>query len=381
MKAVAVRPADRFVGLVDHPEPRRERDDQVLLRVLEVGICGTDREIGSFDYGEPPRDEPYLVIGHEGLCEVLEAGPAAEGLAPGDLVVPMVRRPCAHEICTACREGRADFCYTGDYTERGIKGRHGWMAERIAVRAPYLVKVPAALRDVGVLAEPLSIAEKALAQIDLVQRRLPWHCRHLPPEARPTGELPSQHCHRALVIGAGPVGILGAMALRVRGYQVFVYSRETVDGPKAAVVRKTGATYLSAQQHHLERFPELIGNLDVVYEAAGASQVAFDIMRVLGTNGVFSLTGVPGRKASFELDADTLMQNVVLRNQLIFGTVNADRAAFARAVRDLAEFRARWPEALSEVITARHPPEEAAGLVTGGREGIKSVVAFAGGAS
>src|SRR5262245_798978 len=294
MKAVAVVPGTRQVVLAEQDLPRVTSPTQVRLRMLEVGVCGTDREICAFQYGTPPPGSDHLVIGHESLGEVVEVGSAVSRLRAGDLVVPMVRRPCPHDDCAACRAGRQDSCFTGDFSERGIKGLHGFMTEMVVDDERYMRVVPRALREVAVLVEPLTIAEKGLIQVDQVQQRLPWAC------AVGSGT-PHQACHRAVVIGAGPVGVLGAMALVARGYDTSVYSRELAPNPKADLVTSIGARYFSAQETSLEQVAEEIGNIDVVYEATGASAVAFQMMRVLGTNGVFVFTGVPRRRAPIEV--------------------------------------------------------------------------------
>src|SRR5262249_54860383 len=170
MRAVCVFPTTQTIKVIqDHPEPKLERESDVLLQMLEIGVCGTDREICRFDYGTPPVDSPYLVIGHESLAKVVRTGSAVKGLKEGDLVVTMVRRPCPHAYCRSCRAGRQDFCYTGDFTERGIKRRHGFMTEYVVDEAQYMHVVPADLREIGVLVEPLTIAEKALIQVWDVQ--------------------------------------------------------------------------------------------------------------------------------------------------------------------------------------------------------------------
>src|SRR5579871_577092 len=174
MKAVAAFPADRRIGLVDHPEPRIVSPTEVKMRMLDVGICGTDKEIAAFDYGTPPEGSPYLIIGHESLGEVIETGAQVSRVKKGDLAVPTVRRPCDDPRCVACRKGRQDFCYSGRFTERGINQRHGYMAEFVVEEERYLNPAPRALRDVAVLVEPLTIAEKALTQLWQVQKRLPW---------------------------------------------------------------------------------------------------------------------------------------------------------------------------------------------------------------
>jgi threonine dehydrogenase-like Zn-dependent dehydrogenase len=371
MKAVAVDPKARTVALVDHPSPRLAGPHDVLLRVLEVGVCGTDREICGFEYGLPPAGSESLVIGHESLAEVIEVGDAVTRVRPGDLVVPMVRRPCPVSSCLACASDRQDFCYTGLFTERGIHGAHGFLTERVVEHEKYLNVVPPALRDVAVLTEPLTIAEKALRQIWEVQARLPWACPLVPGE-------PAGHCHTAVVLGAGPVGLLGAMALAASGFAVTVYSREPAPNPKAALVESIGAAYVSAREASPEALAARIGNIDVVYEASGASAASFDLMKVLGTNGVFVFTGVPGRKAPIELDADLLMRRLVLSNQVVFGTVNADRAAFEAAIGHLGAFRARWPGATEALITGRFPIERHGELLGGAGGGIKNVIAVAG---
>jgi threonine dehydrogenase-like Zn-dependent dehydrogenase len=208
MKAVAVFPTQRKVQLLDHPEPKIAAPTQAKMRVLEVGVCGTDREIVSFQYGTPPDGFEYLVLGHESLSEVVEVGSQVSKVRPGDLVVMTVRRPCANPSCIACREGRQDFCYTGEYTERGIKRQHGFMTELVVEEERYLNVAPPALRDVAVLVEPLTIAEKSLEQLSMIQQRLPWAC------SGDSGRGPARRC-RAVVLGAGPVGLLGAMALRL----------------------------------------------------------------------------------------------------------------------------------------------------------------------
>ena len=367
MRAFAVTPSDGRACLVDLPEPAPLTSGQVLLRVLEVGVCGTDREIADQHYGTPPPGEEQLVIGHEALAEVLEIYPDIDGLKPGDMVVPSVRRPCRHEGCSACRADRQDFCYTGDYTERGIKERHGFMAERIVEEQRYLTRVPHQLRDVGVLVEPLTIAEKALTQVWQVQQRLPWAC------SVSHNRLPSQGC-TALVLGAGPVGMLGAMALVESGFHTFVYSREPEGGPRSQMVESFGAAYLSAESVEVEQLSDRLNGIDLVYEATGASELAFEVLAELGVNGVFIFTGVPGRKHSFEIKSGVLMRNLVLKNQVLFGTVNADAKAFGNAVERLGRLVERWPDAVRSLISQRWPLSEAARLLDAPPPGVKHVV-------
>ena len=165
MKAIAVFPETRELKLIECDEPHITEPTQVKLRMLDVGVCGTDKEICGFEYGTPPEEADSLIIGHESLGEVIEIGPLVDGIKVGDLVVTTVRRPCTQAQCRPCRSGYQDFCSTGEYAERGIKGRHGFMAELVVDDAQYMQVVPQALRDVAVLVEPLTIGMKALFEI------------------------------------------------------------------------------------------------------------------------------------------------------------------------------------------------------------------------
>ncbi len=370
MKAVAVFPGKHEIRIVDHPEPTLDSPTQAKLRILDVGVCGTDKEIAAFEYGIPPDGFEYLVIGHESLGEVVETGPNATKVKKGDLVVVTVRRPCGEPECRACRVGRQDFCYTGDYTERGIKQRHGYMTELVVEEEEYLNIVPGELRDVAVLVEPLTIAEKALAQLWDVQRRLPWICP--PGEGKGPGGR-----HKAVVLGAGPVGLLGAMALTVAGFDVTVYSRTHSHADKDDIVSAMGARFIPAEKYTVDQMAKEVGSIDVVYEAVGSSKLAFEVMHTLGTNAACILTGVPALKAPSEVDTDTIMRDLVLKNQLVLGTVNASPESFESAIRDLGTFHQRWPEALKAVITGRFPIEDAADLLTGDKGGIKNVIQVA----
>ncbi len=364
MKALAVFPAQRTLKLVDVPEPGALAEGQVRVLTHEVGICGTDKEIASFQYGTPPPGSDFLVIGHECLGEVIEVGPGVQGFSPGDLVVPRVRRPCPHTRCLPCRQGRSDYCTTGEYTERGIKGVHGFACEQWVESAPYLHRVENRLRAVGVLTEPLTIAEKALLTLETVQARLPG-----PRDMR------AGRC--ALVIGSGPVGLLGAMALLRADYRVHVYARSPAPNEKAEAASRVGAHYLSSREVPASQLPARAGPLDFVYEAAGASGTAFEVLRTLGPNGVFVFTGVPGRKEPLTLDGAGLMRDLVLKNQLALGTVNAGPDAFALAISDLGRFESRWPGALAGLITHRHAPAEGPELLRSGlKGGIKHVLGF-----
>jgi glucose 1-dehydrogenase len=359
MRAVAVFRRRSEIAIVEVPPPILKGDRDVLVRVREVGICGTDREIAAFHYGTPPAGHDGLILGHEAVGEVLEVGTSISGFRSGDLVVMTVRRPCNEESCLACRADREDFCFTDHFRERGIKGADGFMTNLIVEDEHCLVPVPDSLAEVAVLVEPLTIAAKASLELDAVRQRFPWQ--------RPNP--------RGLVLGAGPIGILAAMMLVSRGATTVLFSRELSSSPRAELVRSFGAEYVSAQETSLtEAFPAAPFN--VIIEAVGNARVAFESLRVLAPNGIAVLSGIPAGQHQIDIDLDPIMRDIVLKNQMVFGTVNASRIAFEEAVRELEQFMKRFPETVRSLITERVGLERAPELlVTPG--GIKQVVAVA----
>src|SRR5579862_7580130 len=353
MRAVGVSQARREVKLIDHPEPKLARPDEVKIRILEVGVCGTDREICEFKFGEPPAGSQHLVLGHEAVAEVVEAGTGVRELKPGTLVVPMVRLPCTDAGCAACVAERQDFCLTDRFPEHGIRRAHGFMTEKVVEREKYLVPVGADLREVAVLVEPLTIMDKALRELDAIQRRMPFEAGK-----------------RGLVLGAGPVGLLGAMALELLGYETTVVARSPGSTPNARLAEAVGARYISSRETPVERW----GSFDVIYEAAGSPAAAIESLAALAPNGVLILTGVPGAGDFLKFDAGRLMREVVLRNQLIVGTVNAGRASFTGAISSLRQMNQRWPQALRDLITSRSPLESFGDLLLARPAGIKNVL-------
>ncbi len=334
--------------------------------MLEVGVCGTDHEIARFEYGAPPPGEPYLVMGHESLGEVVEVGSAVSNLKPGDLVVTTVRRPCGKPECRPCQHNRPDFCVTGAYTERGIMRRHGFMTDEVVDLADNMHLVPREIADIAVLTEPLTIAEKALIELESVLVRMPW--------VNPARE--EKRGLNAVVLGAGPVGLLGALALLVRGFDTWIYSRESASSPRAAWVNKIGARYLESGKLPVGDLGKQVGNVDLIYEATGSAALAFAALPAIGKNGVFIFTGVPGHKTPVSLDAEHIMRDLVLENQLLYGTVNAGPPAFEASIRDLGKFNARWPGPVRELITGHFAPEQITDILSPGHGGIKNVIRF-----
>ena len=361
MKAVSVHPADKTVSLIDIPEPRLSGPTQVKLRMIEVGVCGTDKDICAFEYGTPPPGSDRFVLGHESLGEVVETGSGVKDLRAGDLVVSTVRLPCSDPNCAACRAGHYDFCSTGKYREHGIKDLDGFMTEWVIEERHNLHPVDRTLRDVAVLVEPLTIAEKAIIEVRQIQQRLPW------------GGGP----HRAVVLGSGPVGLLGAMALINEGFETYVYSRSPKPNVKADVAEAVGARYISSEETPIEQMAERVGNIDLIYEAAGAPQFAFEVLKHLGSNGIYVFTGVPRGEGPMKFDTERIMCNLVLKNQAVLGVVNAGPQAFDNSVRDIGVFSGRWPKALRAMITGRFPMEAFHDPVMGKAAGIKNVIAIA----
>jgi glucose 1-dehydrogenase len=370
MRAVAVFPASREVRVLEVAPPVITAPDEVLLRVVDVGVCGTDKEICAFEYGQPPAGEDHLVLGHECLAVVESVGSAVTRLAVGDLVVPSVRRPCADLACLPCRAGHQDYCTSMGFTERGIKGAHGYMADLVVERERFLTVAPSALRHVAVLTEPLTIAQKALTQVfALMAERPPWLDPETPPEQRGVGL-------HALVLGVGPVGILGAISLVTSGFSTFVCSRERPPSPKIELVESIGAIYRSSSETALSAVASEMGNVDLVYEAAGQSAFALEGLGALGANGIFVFTGIPGEQALVQSDPARIMRDLVLRNQVLLGTVNAGPAAFAGSLEMLQRLAERFPGAGDAMLAGPFGPEDVAELVHARQVGIKSVVSF-----
>lgn len=365
MRAVAALPATRKVEVVEHPEPALATPTSVLVRTLEVGVCGTDAELCAFHFGYPPTGDDYLVLGHEAAGVVERVGAEVTSLSPGDLVVPSVRRPCPRTDCPACRSGNQDFCLTGEYTERGINGAHGFLVDRFVEEERFLYRLPAELRAVAVLTEPLSIAEKGLRQYLAIQRRLPW--------LRTSEEGAMLEGLRAVVLGAGAVGMLGAMLLRQRGCEVWVYSREEAASPRAALLEAIGARYRSSGDLALPQLADEVGGIELVYEAAGAPDLSLAVLEAMGRTGAFILTGATGGGGRLEIGADALLNTMVNGNLVLAGTVNASHADFMSAVSDLGAFVDRWPEILPRLITGRHPRERFHERVFH-RTGIKEII-------
>jgi len=334
------------IALADLPRPSIARPDEALVRVLCVGLDGTDREIMTEQYGVPPEGETAMTIGHESLGVVEEAG-ADSGLSPGDLVTALVRRPCRDPHCVNCRNGRSDFCQTGTYTERGIQAAHGYMAEYYVEESRYLVKVPADCLDFGVLAEPQSVVEKVWEQVTRIQQRLIWE---------PV---------TAVVLGSGPLGLLAAATCRILGLDTYVWSKGGADTPQARWIAEIGGHYREANARRegapadLKDFVRKNGiRPDLMMDCTGFSPLAFEAMEVLAPNGILALLGVTPGQRKAEIPSDWLNLQMVLQNKCIIGSVNASRKHFETGIYRLRRIENQYPGLLKRMLTDRYRMEE-----------------------
>lgn len=294
MRGIGLDFNSRSLGRFDIPDPSKTAPDQVLFRILEAGVCGTDRELSRFHFGVPPAGESILILGHEALGEVVEPG---GGFETGDLVVPLIRRSC-QPACSSCGRGRRDLCVTGNYIERGIVGLHGYFTAYAVDAASDLVRIPQSLADFAVLLEPLSVVEKA------VEAALAAH------PGRP---------QTALVQGAGPIGILTALVLLQRGLNVTIWSAEPDEDPRVKLIKSGGAAYSRGAPDPA----------DLVFEATGSQTAAALAFRRLNTLGVLVLIGA----CDFPVEFPGV--KMVVSNQTVLGVVNGARQHFEQGIADL----------------------------------------------
>jgi threonine dehydrogenase-like Zn-dependent dehydrogenase len=357
MRAITVTPMKKeSLKLLDveTPEPQPQ---EILLEVLKIGICGTDRDIISGFYGESPPGSNYLTLGHESLSRVAQIGRSVRGFRKGELVVPTVRRNCP-ENCINCRGGESDMCSTGHYKEHGIKQLHGFASDYAITDSRFAVKLPEKLSETGVLLEPLTIVEKGLLQTLKMQSvRLKWRPKDM------------------LVLGAGPVGLLATAILRLRGYNVHTVARRSQDSLKARLVEQTGATYVNSTETPLQ---SLDHQFDIVFELTGSASVALEAQELIRANGVACFLGIYRQQQGTE-DAGEIFTDLVLGNKVHFGSVNANRDYFVVGAKDLIAIEKKWPKFLASLITKNAKPEDyETAYSPESEEEIKTVINFAG---
>jgi threonine dehydrogenase-like Zn-dependent dehydrogenase len=364
MHAIALISDTTRIRMVDRPEAQIAEAHQIKVRVLRVGICGTDRDAAAGGRARAPDGRIDLVIGHELFGQVVAVGSDVTCVQPGDFAVFTVRRGC--DQCVPCAMNRPDMCRTGAYHERGIWGLDGYQAEYVVDAEHYAVRVPPDLESIGVLTEPLAVAEKAIDEaMHLQSARLPgallssdW------PSGRP-----------CLVAGLGPIGLLVALVLRLRGAEV--YGLDIVDPGTARPqwLAGIGGRYVDGRHIPPVKVKDVLGPMDLIVEATGVPALAFNLLDALAPNGVYVLTGIPGGERSLQIPGAELIRELVLNNQVLVGSVNAAREHFQRAVDDLARARLRWNDHVARLITHRYPASDfAAALAHHGADEIKAVL-------
>ncbi len=337
MKAIAVFPGKpNTVHLAEMPKPSVAEVPNgrgVLVKVLRVGVDGTDKEINAADYGNAPAGSDFLVIGHESFGQVEAVGSNVVEVKPDDYVVATVRRPGSSIYDLI---GTYDMTTDDTYFERGINLRHGYMSEYYVDDAEFIVKIPQGLKEVGVLLEPTTVVEKGIAQAFEIQRRLRvWRPR------------------RAAVMGAGTIGLLATLALRLRGLQVTTFGLNPKPYLNSDLIEAIGATYQSTKELSILEGAKKHGPFDIIFEATGFSPVVFESMQALGKNGVLVLSSVTGGDRQIEVPADKINLEFVLGNKVMVGTVNANREYFEMGVKDMAQAEAEYPGWLGRLLT--HP--------------------------
>jgi threonine dehydrogenase-like Zn-dependent dehydrogenase len=349
MFAIGLEKDSQDLVLREVSKPFIEAPNQALVKVLHVGICGTDRNMIRWDEKDFPPGEDFLILGHEAVGLVELVGPGVKTLHAGDLVVPTVRRGCGQ--CAPCRNGQSDMCRTGLYRERGIHKLHGFFTEYFVDEEEYLVKVPSGLEDLVVLTEPLSVSEKAISQLRTLQLRSPWLYTHRDhqPGAEKWG-----HDKIALVVGAGPIGLLGTALLRLGDVETYVIEIVEEDHIKVQLIGELGAHYIDGREKTVEDIVAESGNPDIILEASGASKLALSLIPILAFNGVYIFTGIPRGQSEVCVDGNLMLSQIVRSNHLIIGSLNSNREHFVAALHDMAEIRDNFGAVMASVITHRY---------------------------
>lgn len=353
MKAGTIVPKKKGSFMLRDVEAPEAGDGEVLVKVRMLGLDGTDKEIGEGLYGEAPKGSEYLIAGHESIGEVEEAGAGVNDLQPGDTVVATVRRP---DDCINCRNGESDMCIKGDYTERGIKGAHGYMAEYYKERPEYLVKVPNALREVAVMLEPFSIAEKGIVQIFEAQKRMVWEPK------------------RAVVLGTGSVGLFAAMILRLRGIEVVSVDRTETNHVKDSIYSTMGIRHVNSSSTKITDIPDTYGSVDIAVELTGNPEAVASALSLPSANGVTCLLSITGQSYMESLDVGKLNYGMVLGNRAVLGSVNSNIKHFKKGAEDMAEIEANHPGMLKSMITRMLSLQEFGYDLLGDRSQIKNVI-------
>ncbi len=334
MKAIAYSPDKRVLRVVERPEPAITATDQVKIMVMRVGVCGTDRERIAEGKAPPPEGYDDLVIGHESFGRVVETGEGVDAVSPGDYAVFTIRRGC--DECAPCRMGRPDMCRTGKYRERGLVEIDGFNSEYVVDSQGHVIRVPRELASVAVLLEPMSVVEKALDEaVKFQSARLP--------EANIGNDW--FRGKRALVAGTGTIGLLACLALKVRGASVYGLDILDEDSPRPMWLSGIKASYIDGRKVKPDKVDEALGPMDLVFESAGVPGLMFNLIDALARNAVYAVAGIPSgavHEGTIRIPATRLMDQLVRKNQLVFGTVSSAEGHFRMALDDFARAEYEW---------------------------------------
>ncbi len=333
IKAGTIIPKDKKTFAIRNIEMPKITENEILVQVLELGLDGTDKEIGNGFYGEAPKNQKYLIVGHEAIGIIKQIGKNTKGFEIGNYVVATVRRP---DKCINCINGESDMCITNNYTERGIKGKNGYFTEYYTENPDYLVKIPEEIKDIAVMLEPFSIAEKAIVQIFKIQNRLIWKPK------------------TAVVLGSGTVGLFAAMILRLKGIDVICVDRTINNIIKNKIFSAFNITHINSTEIPISEIPKKLSkNIDIVVELTGNPTVIYDAMSIISNNGVTCLLSVTGESYMKNINIAKLNYNTVLGNKLIFGSVNSNIKHFMQGVEDMKIINSKYPEILKSMITKK----------------------------
>jgi threonine dehydrogenase-like Zn-dependent dehydrogenase len=373
MLAVGIVRGKEGVHSFDLPVPEIKQPDEVLVRIRQVGLDGTDFGIVRHQLHDIAEGQYSMAMGHEMVGVVEEVGSAVREVVPGDIVTMTVRRGCGR--CHPCLHNQSDMCTTGLFTERGIHKLDGYITEYAVDQEQYIVKVPPELLELAVFTEPLSIAEKGIEQIRIIQSRLPWTCPH------PDHTFASANwgaCLNALVVGAGPLGLLSTALLRLHEVNTYVSDIVPEDNIKAHMVKHMGAVYANARDKTAKEVLDMCsitGDLNIVFEASGAADMALQLINHLSRCSIYVMTGIPREGLLMQVDAAQIVRELVRKNQVIVGSVNSNRTHFEMALRDIGPINSRFDGMLKEMITHRHPLSDfQQALSVPGPEHIKTVI-------
>lgn len=344
MKAISLVPHTTNVSIEEIGEPQIVSPYDIKIKVLQVGICGTDREEAEGGRADAPAGKHELVIGHEMFGQVVETGNKVQSVKPGEYGLFTVRRGCGE--CEACRNNRSDLCYSGRYTERGIKEADGYQTEFVIDKEQYFIKVPEQIKHIGVLTEPMSVAAKAIDEAIIIQG------------ARLKDILPAGNWlkgKKALVAGLGPIGLMAAFALRLQGANVTGLDIVEENSLRVQILKQIGGTYIDGRKVQTTDIDDRFGEADFIFEATGIAKLQIQLIDALGVNGIYVATGIPGGDRPLTIAAGAILQQLVLKNQVLLGSVNASIHHYKQAVEYLQTAHETWPDEIQKIITEKIP--------------------------